>query len=436
MFAILWFLFVAFFISISLVWILDHQGFVVINWLGFQLQTDILTAILLMIFFTVFTVFIAYILTRLLAIKFPNLLKLFFKKNYTKRLEKLVYRHHQAFEIMSQLMLALEVGNEKLAQELHKKFAKLIKNPALNNFFLGKIFFEKEDFTKAAEFFAKFGENHNAKILVLKSKFKLALVNQDETSAIAYAKQILSVKKHDFDTAKILFALYKKGGLWREAKYLIAEYDSKHFKDELQKRDIALINTALASESYQKKNFSEAIKYAKIALKAENNFLPAFEIMLKSWIKRGFAFKARWMIKNLWRENPNLILAEIFDLTNRKSSKKSRIKAMKKLAALNSESALGNVASGQVAYKVGEYRIAKELLNLSLTQTRTNRAYKLLAFIEKAENNIDGYRKNLAKAKMLEQDDRYICNSCTTITSKWSAKCDFCGSYDSLEWSN
>ncbi len=331
-------------------------------------------------------------------------------------------------------MLAHEVGDKKLAQELQKKFVKLTKNPQLNNFFLGKISFEKEDFSKAAEFFAKFGENHNAKILVLKSKFKLALSSNDETAAIAYAKQVLSVKNDDYNTAKTLFALYKKRGFWREAKNLIAEYGSQHFGDELQKRDIAVINTALALEAYQKKDFSLANKYSKIALKAENNFLPAYEILLKSLIKRGFAFRAKWIIKNLWRENPSLILAEIFDLTNRKSSKKARLKAIKKLALVNDESVFGDVAIAQVAYKIGEYQIAREFLNSSLIKSRTNRAYKLLALIDKAENNIESHKKNLAKAKMLQQDERYICNSCAAVTSKWSAKCDSCGSYDSLEW--
>ena len=39
----------------------------------------------------------------------PNLLKLFSRKSYIRRLEKLVHRHHKAYDIMAQLMLALEV---------------------------------------------------------------------------------------------------------------------------------------------------------------------------------------------------------------------------------------------------------------------------------------------------------------------------------------
>ena len=345
-------------------------------------------------------------------------------------------RHHQAFDIMTQLMLALEVADKKSAADLQKKFAKLIKNPPLNNFFLGKLAFQEQEFSKSADLFAKFGENKHAKVLVLKSKFKLALQNQDEITAIAYAKQILLVKRDSFETATTLFALYKKRGLWQDAKALISEYGSEQFKDELQKRDMAVINTALAFEAYQQKKFLLAIKHSNIALKAENNFLPAQEIVLKSWLKLGFTFKVSWKIKSLWRTNPHIIFAEIFDLINRKSSAKSRIKSMKKLADLNKESALGKLAVGIVAFRSGSFQIAKDYLNLSLLQEKTYRAYKLLAFADKALGNDLDCKKNLIKSEMLSKDDHYLCNSCFHLSSKWSAKCTSCDSYDSLEWNS
>ena len=436
MFAVLWFLFVASALSASLVWVLDHNGKVLITWFGYELQTDILTAILIAIFVMLMLFATSYLLTRILAIRFPQLLKFFFRRNYTKRLERVVLKHRESFEIMAQMLLAFEARDEKFAEKLRVRFSKLVKNPALNNFLLGKISFANGEFSKAEEFFTKLGENQHAKILVLKSKFELALQNQDDSTAIAYAKQILSVKKSDVKTARTLFSLYKKQGLWQDAKSLTAQYGSDNFKDELQKRDVAVINSALAIESYQQKKFLQAIKYAKIALKAESNFLPALEITLKSWLKLGFNFKVSWKIKSLWRENPHLIFAEIFDLINRKSSAKNRIKAMKSLADLKPESSLGKLAIGLIAFRCGAYSVSKEFLQLSLMQEKSYRAYKIMAFAEKALNNSEGFKKNLAKAEMLTADDHYSCSSCGHLSSRWSAKCNSCDSYDSLDWNN
>lgn len=434
MLTILWFLPLAIAITLSLVWLLDHNGEVLITWLGYELQTDVFTAILLAIVAALLIFITTYLLTRILAIKFPALLKMFFKRSYVRSLEKVVQRHHKAFELMSQLMLALEIHDEKSAQKLQKDLMKLVKNSTLHNFFNGKISFAKQDFSEAAEYFAKFGENKHAKILVLKAKLELALKNQEEVKAIAYAKQILSVKHDNFEVARSLLKIYKKRGLWQDAKALILQYGSEKFRDELQQRDVAVINTALALEAYQNKKFLLAIKHARIALKAENNFLPALEILLKTWIKLGFSFKASWKIKSLWRENPHLILAEIFDLIQFKSSAKNRIKAMKKLAALNSESALGNLAVGLVSFRVGAYAVAKDFLNLSLSREKSYRAYKILAAVEKALGNDSEVKKNLLKAEILERKDHYSCNSCGHLSSKWSARCSSCDAYDSLEW--
>jgi HemY protein len=434
MFTILWFIFIALIITTSMAWVLDHDGSVIINWLGYEVQTDILTAVLLSIFFALMVFSFAYLLARILAFRFPNLFKIFFRKKYFRSLEKILHRHHQGFDLMVKMLLALEVHDEKSAENLRKKFSQLIKNSALNDFFLGKILFEKREFKKSYELFSKFTDNRHAKILVLKSKFELALEHKDEDTAIAYAKQILTINNDDFITAKALFMLYKKVGLWQEAKSLILKYGSEKFQDELQKRDVAVINSALAIEAYQQKKFLTAIKHAKIALKSENNFLPATEILLKSWIKMGFAFKAKWIIKNLWRENPHLIFAEIFDLIHRKSSPKNRIKIMKKLAAQNDESPLSKLAIGMVAFRVGEKIEAKEILRSSLLQQKTYRAYKLLAFTEKALGNAEDSKKYFSKAEMLSKDDHYFCKSCGHLSSKWSAKCSSCDSYDSLEW--
>jgi uncharacterized membrane-anchored protein len=171
-------------------------------------------------------------------------------------------------------------------------------------------------------------------------------------------------------------------------------------------------------------------------LRAENNFLPALEITLKSWLKLGFNFKVGWKLKSLWRENPHLIFAEIFDLTNRKASRKNRIKAMKKFVALRPESALGKLALGLIAFRCSDYAAAKEFLHLSLMQQKTYRAYKILAFAERNLGNLEGFKKNLAKAEMLAADDHYTCNSCGHLSSRWSAKCMSCDAYDSLDWNN
>lgn len=84
MLTILWILLASFFLTASFSWLLDNNGHVLITWLGYELQTDVLTAILISAFFSLIVFAISYLFARILAIKFPSLLKFIFRKSYLK----------------------------------------------------------------------------------------------------------------------------------------------------------------------------------------------------------------------------------------------------------------------------------------------------------------------------------------------------------------
>lgn len=433
MLAVIWFLFVAFCLSFFFILVLDNNGIVVVKWLSYEIQTDVLTAILVSIFFALLVFSISYLLARILAIRFPKLLKIFFRKYYVKNLEKTIKKQEKTFENIRKALTALESGDYDLAHNMQRKISKVISKSSLNDFLQGEILFKKNNFAKSVGFFTKISDDKNAKILVLKSKFNAALKKKDDILAIAYGQQILDSKILNLDVAKSLFILYKKTGSFSQAKKLVKKYGDGNFKDELQKRDVAVMNCSIAFDHYKKSQYLRAIKFCKIALKSENNFLPAFEIMLKSWLKLGFKFKVKSKIKSLWKENPHLIFAEIFDLANRKKPAQYRIDEMRKLVR-DSDNFLSKLALGMVCFRVSSYKEAKEFLQLSLLEQKTHRAYKLLAFVEKGLGNLGNYKKQLKKSKMIEISDHYNCSACQGVFAKWMGNCPSCDEYDSLEW--
>jgi len=236
MFALLWFLFIAFAVTFSLSWLLDHNGDVTITWLGYQLQSDVLTAILLTALFAVFLFIISYLLARILALRFPAFLKFLFRRSYVRHLEKVIKRHHQAFETMSKALLALEAGDDGAAKKQQKDFSKLVKYRALNDFFLAKIYFEDQQFEKSAEYFVKFGENRHAKVLALRARFENALKNHEDVKAMAYGKQILSVQKDNLLIARKLFALYKRANMQLEVDELVKNFGEQDLAGIDEKR--------------------------------------------------------------------------------------------------------------------------------------------------------------------------------------------------------
>lgn len=81
MFKTLWFLFIAAAIAASIAWMLDNNGSIIIYWLGYEVKTDILTAILLMVFFALVIFVAAYAIAKFKSIRFSKLPQLFKKKN-------------------------------------------------------------------------------------------------------------------------------------------------------------------------------------------------------------------------------------------------------------------------------------------------------------------------------------------------------------------
>lgn len=434
MLKVLWYIFLVLIATIGITWILDNNGLVIVKWLGYEIQTDILTTFFLLVLSVVLFTILTYLVVAILAIKFPELLKFFFKKSYTRKLEKIILRHHEAFESISQAMLALEVNDNAAFAKLGDKISSLTKNNPINNFLEGKQALVANDLKKAKEFFAKFDNNKHAKILLLKAKAKIAANRQDNLKAIAYSKQIIDLKKDSMDAVYMLLDLYKKTGMWQAAKELIAKYGVDNFANELQKHDLTIINTALAIESYQAKKFLLAIKYAKIAVKSSGNFLPANEIMIKSMIKIGFRLRAILKLKSLWKESPHHSYARLYEFLYRKSSPKDRIKAMKSLFKPEGSSSIENIILANLYLLNNEPKKAKELLVSYLHNEKTQAAYFLLAKIEQKLGDEKSSFDSLAKGKSLPKVSKYNCLECGSSTSQWSANCTNCGAYDSIEW--
>lgn len=434
MIIISWYIFIIFITSISVIWLLENNGSMVINWLDYQVQTDIFTAILIIIFICALLIFITNILTRLLAIRFPQLLKFFFKKNYTSKLEKIILKHHQGLDELLKLLLAMENDEITESKKLHKNFQKLIKHNELNNFLLGKFALEDQDFDRAKKIFSHLHINDNSKILFLKTKLKIAINKQQDLEAIDIAKEILSIKKDNVKIAQELLKLYRKNAKWHDAKKLIDAFGAKKLSAAMQHKDIMIINCAIALEYYTNKKYLKAFKHVRMALKYDQNFLPANVILIKLLIKFGFKFLAIRKLKYNWKKAPHLIYSDIFSQLHRRKSKIKRLKLIKKFAFINHNSILSNIAIARCAFRCCDYLNAKEYLNLALTNHQNYNLYNLLAHTEKFLGNQEEYIKNLKIAHNFPKENYYHCSNCHYSSNIWQATCNNCGSFDSYQY--
>lgn len=210
MLIIFWFLLISLGLASVFAWMLDNQGSVIITWLGYEIKTDVLTALLISAAVVILVAAVSYLAARILAIRFPNLLRSIFKKSYSRRLEALVYRHRKSLDEMIKLLLALEAEHPHNAADLEKKLEKLLRFAKFKFFFLGKIAYQEKDFTQALNWFLKLEEsfaeekNEHLQFLILKVRMLQALEAENIGGATSYARKILAIKTDDAEALEAL----------------------------------------------------------------------------------------------------------------------------------------------------------------------------------------------------------------------------------------
>lgn len=72
MFKIFWYVFIAIILTFALSWMIENNGLVTILWQGYEIKTDILTALAVTLIFVLGIFAIIYFLTKLFSIRLPK----------------------------------------------------------------------------------------------------------------------------------------------------------------------------------------------------------------------------------------------------------------------------------------------------------------------------------------------------------------------------
>ncbi len=145
MFKFLWILVLAILISLSINWLVENNGEVVIKWLGYQISSDALTLLLATILLVILIFFISYFVAKILSFKFPNIFKVFFRKSRAQRLEFIVKRQYKSFEKIFQTLNYIDLGDIKNAKKIKKKLYSSSKNDKIHKYLQHKIDILKEE---------------------------------------------------------------------------------------------------------------------------------------------------------------------------------------------------------------------------------------------------------------------------------------------------
>jgi HemY protein len=194
-----------------------------------------------------------------------------------------------------------------------------------------------------------------------------------------------------------------------------------HTQHAIQLLDDGLIDTSLA--------------VARRAIAAKSEFTPARQVYIRALLAHGQHAKANRQIMSWWKQTQNPLLAELFHAAIGPLTRDSRLKQVRKLAALRPDSYESHMAVAQVAISCGEWRMARDALKKALHNGDTALACKRMAEVEQGEySDYDAAARWLTRSTTAAASPSWICTSCGTAATQWSSHCPRCESFDTLEW--
>lgn len=141
--------------AFGIVWLFENNGTVLIDWLGYEVKSNVITAIIILIICHYVLVFLRAILSAIFSFNLKKIFNNWSKKRKLNNLTKSVESDKKSFELIFDIIKFLEEGNKDKALASHKELAKFSSNKELKEVLLAKVLFQQGELKKSQEIFSK-----------------------------------------------------------------------------------------------------------------------------------------------------------------------------------------------------------------------------------------------------------------------------------------
>lgn len=411
--------------AIGLAWLADKPGELTVEWLGYQIETSVFAASLLLAALMGALLFIwsgvRYLLTR------PAALSNLMRRKREKR----------GLEALSRGLVAVGSGDKVQAQKFAAQAQKLLPGEPLTGLLRAQAAQLHGDRAAAREVFQKMAEAPETEMLGLRGLFLEARRENETEAARQFAERAMERNPDLAWGVNALFELQCKAGDWAGAlRTLDVARRHKQIDKAVADRRRAVLLTAQAMEA-EEGEMNEARQLALEAHKLAPDLVPAAEIAGRVMASQGDATRAARVIAKTWELNPHPDLALAYAHTRPGESPRERLKRVKHLAQYlpeGREAALeGAVAVATAAVEARDWAEAREALKPYIGSSAPARVCTLMARIEGGETGDQGrVREWLARAVRAPRDPAWTADG--YISDRWAPVSPITGELDAYEW--
>lgn len=408
-------------VAAGMSWLADRPGSLVINWQGFEVETSVFRAVVLLAL-TVATALFVWSLVRQLWSS-PAVVGRYF----TRR------RQERGLDALSSGLIAIGAGDRSLAARYAVQARKSLPNEPLTHLLRAQAAQLAGDRSTSRRIFEAMLGQPDTEQLGLRGLFLEAEREGEAEAARQFAERALRINPKLGWPTEALFELQCREGLWEDAlETLASARRHAHLDKATADRRRAVLLTARAQEIED----ANGIKAGELATEAHNlapDLVPAAAIAGRQLASRGATPKAAKIIEQTWKITPQPELALIYAFARPGDSPRDRLERVKRLARMVPHSPEGNIALATAAIEAREWSEARQALEPLLGDGVTERVCTLMARIEGEEHNDAGrVREWLSRAVDAGRDPAWTADG--VVSERWAPVSPVTGALDAYQW--
>jgi HemY protein len=364
-------------------------------------------------------------------------------------------RKAKGYRALTRGLTAAAAGDAAEARKQARIAHDYLKEPALTLLLAAQAAQLNGEDATAERYFAALSKEPESALLGLRGLITSALKRGDETSALGYVEQAVTIAPHAAWAAETAHRLQMKSGqydaadrslnVWMRGGGISVKAAQRRRAALLAEKARQLLVPDVGEAAGL--DLSDGIQVARGALKLAPDFIPARLILAQLLIRQGKGREAAKLIEQAWDTSPHILLARVYARAEAHEAPLDRARRMERLARQNPDHPDSHRATAEAdlaAQLWGEARRHLERLD-ALEQAATGNVHqstaRLWAQLEEGERgNMAAARDWLERAAALPADPLWICAECGApgeagpACGHWQAVCPHCGAIDSLTW--
>lgn len=420
----LWFLIkVAILVAVA-IWLSQNPGSISVEWQGYVVETSFAMMVLI-VAGALGAAALLYRFWRAI-IGAPGRLR---RASRARRREK-------GYRALTQGMVAVAAGDAATARKMARRADDLLNEPPLTMLLSAQAAQLQGDDRAANQYFHAMLERPETAFLGLRGLLTQSLKSGDRVEALNLARRAHKLQPNTPWVLATLYDLEARSGDWAAAEgTLQAAVQAGAVPAEEGRHRRAALLLERSFEAERRGRTDTALYHAQAAHDLLPGFVPAAARLGRLQMANGSHKRASKTIQRAWRQNPAQELADVYRQIIDGYDPLTRLKMFEKLAALAPGNVEGHLAIARAALEAELWGEARTHLMKALDIQPSQRVYRLLANLERAEHgNEEAARSWLLQAASASPDPAWTCRSCGAVSHDWAGLCGNCSAFDTMEW--